>query len=61
MEYCHKGSPAPKKFKTAPSAGKVMLAAVWDVNGVMNLEFMSTSTINSAHYIGMLQKLKVHI
>jgi hypothetical protein len=27
MEYHNKGSPTPKKFKTAPSADKVMLNA----------------------------------
>jgi hypothetical protein len=37
MEYCHKDLPAPKKFKTAPSAGKVMLTAFWDINGIAHL------------------------
>ena len=30
------GSPRPKKFKTQPSAGKVMMATVfWDANGII--------------------------
>jgi hypothetical protein len=35
MEFRHNGSPAPKKFKTAFSAAKVMLTAFWYVNGVV--------------------------
>ena len=30
MEWKHPGSPAKKKFKTQPSAGKVMLTIFWD-------------------------------
>jgi hypothetical protein len=40
MEYWHKESPQPKKFKTHASAGKVMLTAFWDVNGVILADFM---------------------
>jgi hypothetical protein len=33
MEYCHPGSPSVKKFKTVPSAKKVMLTSFWDPRG----------------------------
>jgi hypothetical protein len=56
-EYRHKGSPAPKKFKAAPSGGKVMLIAFWDVNGAVHSEFMPTGTTN----VGAMQKLKTRI
>jgi hypothetical protein len=41
-QHCHhlKGSVAAKKFKTALSAGKVMLTAFWNINSVVHLEFM---------------------
>ena len=29
------GSPRPKKFKTQPSAGKVMATVFWDTKGVL--------------------------
>jgi hypothetical protein len=62
MAYCHKGLPAPKKFITTPSAGKIMLTVFWVVNGVVHLEFVPAGTIIiSEHCVGMLQKLRAHI
>ena len=41
-------SPRPKKFKTQPSAGKVMAVVFWDAQGVM-LDFLAKkSTITGA-------------
>ena len=34
------GSPRPKKFKTQPSAGKVMATVFWDAKGVILLDFL---------------------
>ena len=34
------GSPRPKKFKTQPSAGKVMSTVFWDAKGVIMLDFL---------------------
>ena len=31
--------PRPKKFKTQPSAGKVMATVFWDAKGVITLYF----------------------
>jgi len=33
MEFCHKTSLCPKKFKVQASAGKVKLALFWDSKG----------------------------
>ena len=55
-------SPSKKKFKTLPSAGKVMCTVLWDWKGVMLLDFLEPGqTINSDHYIAMLTKLKAQI
>ena len=52
------GSPRPKKFKTQPSAGKVMATVFWDAQGIIMLEFLAKkSTITVAHYANLLDQL----
>jgi hypothetical protein len=49
--YRRKESPQPKNFETKASAGKVMLNAFWDVNGVIIADFMERgATINFERY-----------
>ena len=49
------GSPRPKKFKTQPSAGKVMATVFWDAQGVIMLNFLAKkSTITGAYYSNLL-------
>ena len=49
------GSPWPKKFKTQPSAGKVMATVFWDAQGVIMLDFLAkNSTITGAYYANLL-------
>ena len=49
------GSPRPKKFKTQPSAGKVMATVFWDAQGVLMLDFLAKkSTITGAYYANLL-------
>ena len=44
------GSPRPKKFKTQPSVGKVMVTVFWDAQGVIMLDFLAIkSTITVAY------------
>ena len=47
------------KFKTLPSAGKVMWTVFWNRVGGILLDFLEPrQAINSDHYIAMLSKLK---
>ena len=49
------GSPRQKKFKTQPSAGKVMATVFWDTQGVIMLGFLTKeSTITGAYYANLL-------
>jgi hypothetical protein len=62
MEWRHVNSPSKKKFKTLPSAGKVMCTVFWDRKGVILLDFLEPGqTINSDSYIATLTKLKARI
>ena len=49
----------PKKFKTQPSAGKVMATVFWDAQGVMMLDFLAKKcTIRVAYYANLLDQLR---
>ena len=49
------GSPRPKKFKTQPSAGKVMAIVFWVAQGVIMLDFLAKErTITGAYYANLL-------
>ena len=41
------GSPRPKKFKTQPSAGKVMARVFWDAKGVIMLDIFTQEKYNN--------------
>ena len=50
-----RGSPAKKKFKTQPSAGKVILTIFWDSKGSILEDYLEKGrTINSARYSDLL-------
>ena len=56
------GSPRPKKFKTQPSAGKVMATVFWDAQGVIMLDFLAKkSTITGAYHANLLDLLRIVI
>jgi hypothetical protein len=57
MQWKHLSSPAAKKFKTQPSAGKLMLTVFWDTKGPI-LEYYQKhgTTVTSAGYFDKLQK-----
>ena len=44
IQWVGPGSPRPKKFKTQPSAGKVMATVFWDAKGVIMLDFLPKTT-----------------
>ena len=58
IEGKHPSSPARKKCKTIPSAGKVLLTVFWDAQGVLLLDFLEIATINATRYNDTLSKLK---
>ena len=60
MEWKHPNSPCKKKFKTQPSAGKLMLTVFWDSQGPLLEHYHERgTTINSVRYSEMLTaKLK---
>jgi hypothetical protein len=59
MEYRHKRSPAPNKFKTKASAEKVVLTVFWKSEGVVLTGFLENgATMNSERYIETLRSLK---
>jgi len=62
MEYRHKESPQPKKFKTQASAGKVILIAFWNSERVVLADCLEReTTINSQRYFETLTALKRRI
>ena len=57
-QWKHPGSPPPKKFKRAHSAGKVMASIFWYSQGVIMIDYLEQGrTINSACYAGELRWL----
>jgi histone-lysine N-methyltransferase SETMAR len=57
VEWHHANSPK-KKFKAAPSAGKIMATIFWDSEGLLLVNIMPRgATINSEAYVKTLKKL----
>jgi histone-lysine N-methyltransferase SETMAR len=55
-EWRHPSSPKPKKFRTQPSAGKVMLTLFWDERGVILEHYMPRgNTVTRATYTELLR------
>ncbi|PNF31072.1 hypothetical protein B7P43_G17251, partial [Cryptotermes secundus] len=55
-EWRHSSSPKPKKFRTQPSAGKVMLTLFWDEKGVILEHYTPRgTTVTSASYSDLLK------
>ena len=54
MQWKHPSSPVAKKFKTQPSAGKLMLTVFWDSQGpILETYQESGTTVTSATYCDM--------
>ena len=59
MQWKHKGSPTPKKFKVHPSAGKVLLSVFWDAQGVIMVDYLHRgATISGLYYTDLIHKLQ---
>ena len=62
MEYRHKTSPSPRKFKVISSARKVLLTIFWGMKGVVHIEFLKRGhTVNSEKYISTIRTLKARL
>jgi histone-lysine N-methyltransferase SETMAR len=58
-EWRHASSPKRKKFRTQPSAGKVILTLFWDQRGViLELYMPRGNTVNSATYVDLKNHLR---
>jgi hypothetical protein len=52
MAWKRQTSPVAKKFKSRPSAGKIMLTLFWDMEGAILLHFTpKDKTINRFPYV----------
>ena len=59
MEWHRAQSPRKKKFKTTPSAGKVMITVFWETDGMILVDVMARGeTVSLDAYIKTLQRLK---
>lgn len=55
LEWKHPESPVRKKFKSKPSAGKVLVTVFWDMEGVIFCDFLEDQrTVNSQYYSNLL-------
>ncbi|GFS19896.1 histone-lysine N-methyltransferase SETMAR [Elysia marginata] len=62
MEYRHKSSPSPRKFKVVASERKVMLTVFWDSEGIVHTELLKQgNAVNSERHILTLKKLSVRL
>jgi histone-lysine N-methyltransferase SETMAR len=59
MQWKHIDSPPPKKFRTQPSAGKIMATIFWDSQGVILIDYMPhKTTITGLYYAVLLGRLR---
>ena len=61
-QWVRPGSPRPKKFKTQPSAGKVIATSILGRKGVIMLNFLpKRSTRTGVYYANLLDQLRTAI
>ena len=62
LQWVGPGSLRPKKFKTQPSAGKVMATVFWNTKCFIMLDFLpKRSTITGAYYANLLDRLRTAV
>lgn len=62
MSWKRPSSPTPKKFKTQPSAGKIMGSVFWDSQGLIMIEYLDHgATITGNVYAEQIKKLRREI
>lgn len=56
-QWIFKGESAPKKARTAPSAGKVMASVFWDSKGIILIDYLEKGrTITGQYYSELLDR-----
>ena len=59
MQWKHVDSPPPRKFRSQPSAGKIMATIFWDSSGVLLIDYMAhKTTITGQYYAGLINQLR---
>ena len=62
MQWKHSGSLPPKKFRTQPSASKVMALVFWDSKGITMIDYKPAGTlITGEYYANVIKQLRVAI
>ena len=62
MQWKRPGSPPPKKFRTQPSASKVMATVFWDSKGIILIDYKPAGTsITGEYYANVIKQLRVAI
>ena len=62
MQWKRPGSPPPKKFRTQPSAGKVMATVFLDSKGIILIDYKPAGTsITGEYYANVIKQLRVAI
>ena len=62
MQWKRPGSPPPKKFRTQPSASKVMATVFWDSKGIILIDYKPSGTsITGEYYANVIKQLRVAI
>ena len=62
MQWKHPGSPTPKKFRTQPSASKVMATVFWDSKGIILIDYKPAGTSITGEYCAnVIKQLRVAI
>jgi len=55
MQWPHALSSPPRKFKTQPSAGKIMATIILDSKGVLLIDYLPDKTTMNGQYHANLQ------
>ena len=57
MQWKHPGSPPPKKFRTQPSASKVMATVFWDSKGIILIDYKPAGiSITGEYYANVIKQ-----
>lgn len=61
-QWKHATSPPPKKFRSQPTAGKIMGTIFWDSRGIIMIDYLEDArTITGDYYANLMWKLREQI